>query len=110
MVLGCRQQFQSNRNGTIAAIYDWMLTTTARRISSEPILWLRAKITFKNYCDYLQELNPRFQITAAPTFGNLPTAHTCFNQLCLPDYESYEHFEKALLLATSEGTEGFGMV
>lgn len=23
-----------------------------------------------------QELNPRFQITAAPTFGNLPTAHT----------------------------------
>lgn len=57
-----------------------------------------------------QELNPRFQITAAPTFGNLPTAHTCFNQLCLPDYESYEHFEKALLIALSEGTEGFGMV
>lgn len=23
-----------------------------------------------------QELSPRFQITAAPTFGNLPTAHT----------------------------------
>ncbi|KAJ6649770.1 Apoptosis-resistant E3 ubiquitin protein ligase 1, partial [Pseudolycoriella hygida] len=57
-----------------------------------------------------QELNPRFQITAAPTFGNLPTAHTCFNQLCLPDYESYEQFEKALLIAISEGTEGFGMV
>ncbi|XP_310176.3 apoptosis-resistant E3 ubiquitin protein ligase 1 isoform X2 [Anopheles gambiae] len=57
-----------------------------------------------------QELNPRFQITAAPTFGNLPTAHTCFNQLCLPDYESYEQFEKALMFAISEGTEGFGMV
>lgn len=57
-----------------------------------------------------QDLNPRFQITAAPTFGNLPTAHTCFNQLCLPDYESFEHFEKALLIAISEGTEGFGMV
>lgn len=57
-----------------------------------------------------QELNPRFQITAAPTFANLPTAHTCFNQLCLPDYESYEHFEKALLISISEGTEGFGMV
>ncbi|GLV39987.1 uncharacterized protein CBL_10882 [Carabus blaptoides fortunei] len=57
-----------------------------------------------------RELNPRFQITAAPTFGNLPTAHTCFNQLCLPDYECYEHFEKSLLLAISEGTEGFGMV
>lgn len=58
----------------------------------------------------LQELNPKFQITAAPTFGNLPTAHTCFNQLCLPDYENYEQFEKALLIAISEGTEGFGMV
>ncbi|XP_037926273.1 apoptosis-resistant E3 ubiquitin protein ligase 1 isoform X4 [Hermetia illucens] len=57
-----------------------------------------------------QELNPRFQITAAPTFGSLPTAHTCFNQLCLPDYESYEQFEKALLLSISEGSEGFGMV
>ncbi|XP_062549284.1 apoptosis-resistant E3 ubiquitin protein ligase 1 isoform X2 [Armigeres subalbatus] len=57
-----------------------------------------------------QELNPRFQITAAPTFGNLPTAHTCFNQLCLPDYESYEQFERALMFAISEGTEGFGMV
>ncbi|XP_037957944.1 apoptosis-resistant E3 ubiquitin protein ligase 1 isoform X2 [Teleopsis dalmanni] len=57
-----------------------------------------------------QELNPQFQITAAPTFGSLPTAHTCFNQLCLPDYESYEQFEKSLLLAISEGSEGFGMV
>ncbi|CAH1174172.1 unnamed protein product [Phaedon cochleariae] len=56
------------------------------------------------------ELSPRFQITAAPTFGSLPTAHTCFNQLCLPDYDCYEHFEKSLLLAISEGTEGFGMV
>ncbi|KRT81256.1 hypothetical protein AMK59_5638 [Oryctes borbonicus] len=57
-----------------------------------------------------KELSPRFQITAAPTFGNLPTAHTCFNQLCLPDYDCYEKFEKSLVLAISEGTEGFGMV
>ena len=33
-----------------------------------------------------------------------------FNQLCLPDYDSYEHFEKALLIAIKEGSEGFGMV
>jgi hypothetical protein len=32
-----------------------------------------------------------------------------FNQLCLPDYESYEQFERALLIAISEGNEGFGM-
>ncbi|XP_039751062.1 apoptosis-resistant E3 ubiquitin protein ligase 1 isoform X1 [Pararge aegeria] len=57
-----------------------------------------------------QELNPRFQITAAPTFGALPTAHTCFNQLCLPDYDSYEHLVRALLWAINEGGEGFGMI
>ncbi|XP_045768225.1 apoptosis-resistant E3 ubiquitin protein ligase 1 isoform X2 [Maniola jurtina] len=56
------------------------------------------------------ELNPRFQITAAPTFGALPTAHTCFNQLCLPDYDSYEHLVRALLWAINEGGEGFGMI
>ncbi len=33
-----------------------------------------------------------------------------FNQLCLPDYETYEQFEKALLLAINEGSEGFGLV
>ncbi|XP_047530174.1 apoptosis-resistant E3 ubiquitin protein ligase 1 isoform X1 [Vanessa atalanta] len=57
-----------------------------------------------------QELNPRFQITAAPTFGALPTAHTCFNQLCLPDYDSYEQLVRALLWAINEGGEGFGMI
>ncbi|XP_045619348.1 apoptosis-resistant E3 ubiquitin protein ligase 1 isoform X1 [Procambarus clarkii] len=56
------------------------------------------------------QLSPHFQISAAHTFGVLPTAHTCFNQLCLPDYDSYEQFEKALLLAIKEGSEGFGMV
>nr|XP_049696667.1 apoptosis-resistant E3 ubiquitin protein ligase 1 isoform X4 [Helicoverpa armigera] len=57
-----------------------------------------------------QELNPRFQITAAPNFGALPTAHTCFNQLCLPDYDSYEQLVHALLWAINEGGEGFGMI
>ncbi|CAL4150993.1 unnamed protein product, partial [Meganyctiphanes norvegica] len=56
------------------------------------------------------QLTPHFQISAAHTFGVLPTAHTCFNQLCLPDYDTYEQFEKAILLAIKEGSEGFGMV
>ncbi|XP_050668968.1 apoptosis-resistant E3 ubiquitin protein ligase 1 isoform X2 [Leptidea sinapis] len=58
----------------------------------------------------LEDLNPRFQITAAPSFGALPSAHTCFNQLCLPDYESYEQMVHALLWAINEGGEGFGMI
>ncbi|KAH9640015.1 hypothetical protein HF086_008110 [Spodoptera exigua] len=47
---------------------------------------------------------------APPNFGALPTAHTCFNQLCLPDYDSYEQLVHALLWAINEGGEGFGMI
>ncbi|XP_077997335.1 apoptosis-resistant E3 ubiquitin protein ligase 1-like [Glandiceps talaboti] len=56
------------------------------------------------------ELVPKFQISAAPTYGNLPTAHTCFNQLCLPLYDSLEHLQRSLLVAINEGSEGFGIV
>lgn len=38
----------------------------------------------------------------------LPTAHTCFNQLDLPQYETYEKLRDMLLLAVRECTEGFG--
>lgn len=38
----------------------------------------------------------------------LPSAHTCFNQLNLPSYESYEDLRKALLYAISECSVGFG--
>ncbi|XP_010152387.1 PREDICTED: apoptosis-resistant E3 ubiquitin protein ligase 1, partial [Eurypyga helias] len=55
-------------------------------------------------------LHPSFQIIAAPTHNTLPTAHTCFNQLCLPTYDSYEEMHKMLQLAISEGCEGFGML
>ncbi|KAG7282457.1 hypothetical protein CRUP_018174, partial [Coryphaenoides rupestris] len=55
-------------------------------------------------------LCPSFQIIAAPTHSTLPTAHTCFNQLCVPTYDSYEELHKMLKLAISEGSEGFGML
>lgn len=55
------------------------------------------------------ELNPRFQITSALTYRNLPTAHTCFNQICLPDFDSFEDFDRALRIAITEGSEGFGL-
>lgn len=56
------------------------------------------------------ELNPKFHITSSPTFGNLPTAHTCFNQICMPDYDSFQQFDRALRIAITEGSEGFGMI
>ncbi|KAL3982881.1 HECT-domain (ubiquitin-transferase) family protein [Acanthocheilonema viteae] len=38
----------------------------------------------------------------------LPTAHTCFNQLDLPQYETYDKLRDMLSLAVRECTEGFG--
>nr|CAB3254981.1 E3 ubiquitin-protein ligase HUWE1-like [Phallusia mammillata] len=41
--------------------------------------------------------------------ARLPCAHTCFNQLDLPAYETYDKLRERLLLAISECTEGFGL-
>ncbi|KZV95100.1 hypothetical protein EXIGLDRAFT_644511 [Exidia glandulosa HHB12029] len=38
----------------------------------------------------------------------LPQAHTCFNQVDLPQYSSYEMLRTQVLLAINEGGEGFG--
>ncbi|XP_073020547.1 E3 ubiquitin-protein ligase UPL1-like isoform X2 [Primulina eburnea] len=51
----------------------------------------------------------RFQIHKA--YGapeRLPSAHTCFNQLDLPEYSSKEQLQERMLLAIHEASEGFG--
>jgi len=40
----------------------------------------------------------------------LPTAHTCFNQLVLPSYSSYETMLKCLTIAIDECSTGFGFI
>ncbi|KAF9571966.1 hypothetical protein EC968_010503 [Mortierella alpina] len=39
--------------------------------------------------------------------NRLPSAHTCFNQLDLPEYETYEELRQQLLTAISECSTGF---
>ena len=57
----------------------------------------------------------RFTIAREASSGGgaasrLPTAHTCFNQLVLPEYRSYEELAHRLGQAIAEGAEGFGFV
>jgi hypothetical protein len=53
----------------------------------------------------------KFQIHRDPrTKDRLPTAHTCFNQLDLPEYETYEELRQQLLLSINEGETGFGFI
>ena len=55
-------------------------------------------------------LSPSFQIGLSPARHKLPSAHTCFNQLLLPNHSTYEEFKSKFLLAIQEGSEGFGMI
>jgi E3 ubiquitin-protein ligase HUWE1 len=44
-------------------------------------------------------------------YGNkdrLPSSHTCFNQLDLPEYDGYEDLRKAVYTAITAGSEYFG--
>ena len=59
---------------------------------------------------HLQGVNgtQRFNIHKAYGADRLPAAHTCFNQLDLPQYDSYEKLRDQVVLAMNEGGEGFG--
>jgi E3 ubiquitin-protein ligase HUWE1 len=52
----------------------------------------------------------RFNIHKEFHTKRLPSAHTCFNQLDLPEYESYEVLREQLLRAIEQGTGYFGFV
>jgi len=49
-----------------------------------------------------------FTISRCENPHSLPTAHTCFNQLDLPAYRSYEMLRDMMLLAINEGCGEFG--
>jgi len=50
----------------------------------------------------------KLQIHKVNDTHSLPTSHTCFNQLDLPEYKSKEILREKLFLAITEGKEGFG--
>lgn len=52
----------------------------------------------------------RFQIHKSFNPQNLPTSHTCMNQLDLPEYASEEELREKLTKAVEFGKEGFGFV
>lgn len=56
----------------------------------------------------LERLELKIQRNGGEPTNQLPTSHTCFNLLMLPEYESKEKLRKLLLLAI-ENAEGFGL-
>lgn len=51
----------------------------------------------------------KFSINKIST-NRLPSAHTCFNQLDLPEYTSYEELRKNILYAINECQGGFYII
>ena len=46
---------------------------------------------------------------AGPNSDQLPTSHTCFNHLLIPEYDSRAKLERLLMLAITQ-SEGFGLM
>ena len=59
----------------------------------------------------LDGFEPPFNLTSNADMdpSSLPKAHTCFNQLDLPEYSNEKTLEEKLLLAIREGSQGFAM-
>lgn len=115
-------------------VEDWQLNTTYNNYSpsNDQIQWFwRAVKSFDNEerAKLLQfstgtskvPLNGFKELSGANGFckfsihrdygstDRLPSSHTCFNQIDLPQYESYEELRGSLLLAITEGHVGFGL-
>jgi hypothetical protein len=52
----------------------------------------------------------KFSIHRAYGSDRLPTAHTCFNQLDLPEYKDEAQLREKLIKAVTEAHEGFGFI
>jgi E3 ubiquitin-protein ligase HUWE1 len=64
-----------------------------------------------NGFEHLEGMNGIARFNIHRDYGSkdrLPSSHTCFNQIDLPEYDSYETLRGALLTAITEGHEGFG--
>ena len=75
-------------------------------VSTEVILILVDSSSIK-LCWYSAQIASASVPEGAVRGSRLPTAHTCFNMICLPEHNSFQEFEQSLLTALNEGSEGF---
>lgn len=97
-----------------ADIIQWFWTTVQSFSREEKALFIQfvtgtSKVPIGGF-RALQGMSgiQKFQIHRGSGMDRLPTTHTCFNQLDLPDYSSPESLADKLRLAISEGATGFG--
>lgn len=104
MVLDCDFQFFSGRYGAVGSIYYRLFATPTRRFW--PIGAENSNLRFA----HCREFAFSAYLVSFKYFLNESKNLFSFNQLCLPDYDSYQQLEKALTIAITEGSEGFELV
>jgi E3 ubiquitin-protein ligase HUWE1 len=70
-----------------------------------------SKVPLEGFAN-LQGIGGKQKFQIHKDFGKtdrLPSAHTCFNQIDLPMYDSYEQLKERLYLAITEAATGFGI-
>jgi len=99
------------KDTTICYLWNVLRSFTAE----EKALFLQfvtgtCKVPLEGFCSLQgSEGVQKFGVHKAYNKTQLPMAHTCFNQLDLPEYDSEEILREKLLIAIREGSEGFGM-
>uniref|UniRef100_H2ZJ69 HECT-type E3 ubiquitin transferase n=1 Tax=Ciona savignyi TaxID=51511 RepID=H2ZJ69_CIOSA len=99
-------------NGSFQKVLSWFWSIISSFTQDE----LARLLQFTTGCSQLpsdgfKALEPRFRISNIEyKTGGLPMAHTCFNELCLPNYDSYDELHKMLKISITEGITGFGLV
>ena len=96
---------------------QWLWNVLEKDFSEEQLAWFLQFVTgstqvpLEGFKALTGMRGPqRFSIHKAYGSDRLPTAHTCFNQLDLPDYKDEDTLRDKLLKAVSEAHEGFGFI
>lgn len=91
---------------TLSSYPDWKASKHCRVCKAIPSSLSLRKYIYTDWyiCSTIAELLIYYR---SHTENVLPTAHTCFNQIDLPNYSSYEDLRKMLMVAITEGSVGF---
>jgi len=96
---------------------QWFWRVLENDFSQEQLAWFlqfvtgSAQVPLEGFKALMGMRGPqKFSIHKAYGADRLPTAHTCFNQLDLPEYTSEEALREKLLKAVTEAHEGFGFI
>ena len=96
---------------------QWLWKVLENDFSQEQLAWFlqfvtgSAQVPLEGFKGLVGMRGPqKFSIHKAYGSDRLPTAHTCFNQLDLPEYKNEETLREKLLKAVTEAHEGFGFI